>query len=95
MTEQGDNQLQSKKIKESSEKLLPPSENKYIICCFSEKWCFKHQGLPIIKEYDETYCLCFRFLDCCTWCLEFKQKKTFICYKKTVCFICCCSITYE
>ena len=37
MTQQSDNQLQSKNIKESSEKLLPPSENVYI-CCFSEKW---------------------------------------------------------
>jgi len=76
-----------------SAKLLPPSENKYI-CCFSEKWWFKHQGVPLNKEYDETDCLCFQFLDCCSWCLEFKQKRNCLCRQRTFCFLCCCTITF-
>jgi hypothetical protein len=94
MMQQIDNISEKSTIK-SCEKLLPPSENKYIICCFSEKWCFKHQGIAVNKEYDESDCLCFRFLDFCTWCLEFKQKRKCLCHKRTVCFMCCCSITFE
>lgn len=89
-----DIKLQDSIIQRSSEKLLPPSENEFI-CCFSEKWCFKHQGLAVQREYIETDCLCFRFLDWCSWCLEFKQKRTCICKNRTICFMCCCSITYD
>ena len=94
MIQQSNNQQQRKIIKGTYKKLLPPSENIYI-CCFSEKWCFKHQGLPINNDYDENFCLCFKIFDCCTWCFEFKQKKTCLCPKSTVCFMCCCSITFD
>lgn len=78
-----------------SEKFIAPSENKYVICCFSEKWCFNHQGISIDKEYDEDDCLCFKFLDCCSWCLEFNYKRGCLCPKRTICFMGCCSITFD
>jgi len=82
------------KISKDSEKLVPPSENKYLLCCcLSEKWCFEHTTPAIIKDYDENmnnYCIC---LDYCTWCLEFKLNKK-CCIKDTNCYLCCCTIYF-
>jgi hypothetical protein len=75
--------------------IVHSKQDKYLICCFTYKWCFKHQGLSAYKIYDVDDCLCFRCLDWCTWCLEFKQKKNGLCKYKTICFICCCSITFQ
>lgn len=74
----------------SDKMLLTPSKDKYILCCcISEKWCFQHTGLASIRKYDKNinnYCIC---LDCCTWCLEFNQKKMSICKNQTNCYLCC------
>lgn len=83
-------------VSRKSESLLTrPSEKKYILCCcISEKWCFEHSGIAVIKEYDENKNNCCKCLDCCTWCLEFKFKKPCNCIKDTNCFICCCTIYF-
>jgi hypothetical protein len=95
MSSEQENTIQNQNIVNYCEKLLPPSKNKYYICCFSEKWCFDHRGISLNKEYDENVCLCFQFLDCCAWCLEFKQKRNCFCRDTTVCFMCCCTITFD
>jgi len=80
----------------SMEALIPSENGKHICCCINDKWCFKHAGLSANNVYDDNDCLCFRCLDCCTWCLEFKQKKvTCLCKEKTICFMCCFSITFH
>lgn len=74
---------------------IPPSRHKYICCCFSEKWCFQHQGLSAPKEYGENECLLCPCLDCCAWCLEFKNKKNCLCRDNTYCFLCCFTFIFE
>jgi hypothetical protein len=63
-------------------------------CCISYKWCFDHTGLAVASEYDETECNCCTCFDCCSWCLEFRVKKWFLCTKGTNCYLCCCSIYF-
>jgi len=72
-----------------------PSKNKYICCCFSEQWFFQHHGLSAPKEYGKNDCLCFTCLDCCSWCLEFKQQRFFLCKERTFCFLCCITFIFE
>jgi hypothetical protein len=80
----------------AKEVLILSSTKKYICCFITEKWCFKHQGLSAYKNYDDNDCLCFEFLDCCSWCLEFKQPRiNWVCKEKTICFMCCFSITFQ
>ena len=43
----------------STETLIPSTNGKHIFCCF------KHID-------DDNDWLCFRYFDCCRWCLEFK-----------------------
>jgi hypothetical protein len=82
-------------VRNSDKILLSSSEDKYILCCcISEKWCFEHTGVAIIKEYDQEVNNCFTCLDCCTWCLEFHTTKSSICKKQTNCYLCCCSIYF-
>ena len=81
--------------KSISKELLPSKTDKRMCCCIYDKWCFKHQGLSAYKIYDDNDCLCFTCLDCCTWCLEFKQKRSILCRRKTICFMCCFSITFD
>ena len=81
---------------DSRETLIPSINGKHICCCINDIWCLKHQGLSAYKNYDDNDCLCFKCLDCCTWCLEFKQKRTnWLCKEKTICFMCCFSITFH
>jgi hypothetical protein len=79
----------------SNEHQISISEQKTICCCINDIWCFKHQGLSAYKIYDDNDCLCFKCLDCCTWCLEFKQNRNCLCKDKTICFMCCFSITFD
>ena len=72
--------------------LIQPKE-KYICCCINELWCFEHSGLAGIKQYNTESNNCCLCLDCCTWCLEFRFKKSF-CKKQTNCYLCCCSIYF-
>lgn len=83
-------------VRNSDKIMLKPPEDKYILscCCITEKWCFEHTGLAIIKEYDKNVNNCCKCLDCCTWCLEFRAKKYSICTKQTNCYLCCCSIYF-
>jgi hypothetical protein len=90
------NEIMDTNKTDSKESLIETSKNNIICCCVSNNWCFKHQGLSAYKSYDVNDCICFECLDCCTWCLEFKQSRTsWICKKKTICFMCCFSITFH
>jgi len=83
-------------LSDNKEILIPSSNETYYLCfCVSDKWCFKHQGISAYKNYDKNDCLCCTYLDCCSWCLEFKQKKNSLCKYKTICFFCCFSITFD
>jgi len=88
-----DRSISDKSEPETNVSLLS-TKTKFLCCCISHKWCFKHQGLSAYKFYDENDVLCFKCLDCCSWCLEFKQKKNCLCKNKTICFMCCFSITF-
>ena len=81
----------SSKLNERKENVM----NKPFICCFSNRWWFDHSTPAAYKIYDENDCLCCTCLDCCTWCLEFQQKKSKCCKNDVVCFMCCCSITFQ
>ena len=69
--------------------------DKPFIRCFSNKWCFQNLTPCANKTYDEKDYLCCTYLDCCTCCLEFHQKKSKCCKNNVVCFMCCCSITFH
>lgn len=74
---------------------LHPSKERHNSCCFiSEKWCFEHSGIAGFKHHDETKNNCCVYLDCCTWCLEFRCKKLSICSKEMNCYMCCCAIYF-
>ena len=82
-------------VSSNSNSILPqPSEDKYILCCITEKWCFEHSGIAVFKEYDETKKHCCKSLDCCTWCLELNYKTSFCCIKETYCYLCCLTINF-
>ena len=72
------------------------SQDKYTLgcCCVTDKWYFDHTGLASIKEYDNTVNNCCVWLDCCTWCLEFRITKSSVCEKPVICYLCCCSIYF-
>jgi hypothetical protein len=87
---------ESKGSKETHEsKINNDVTKKSFVCCFSNKWWFDHSSPAGYKNYDENDCLCCACLDCCTWCLEFQQKKSKCCKNDVVCFMCCCSITFQ
>lgn len=60
----------------------------------SKNWCFDHSGIPSYKIYNSNQNNCCTCFDCCTWCLEFKFSKPFLCVKDTNCYICCCAIYF-
>ena len=67
----------------------------YDCCCYTiDMWCNEHTGLAIINEYDNNVNNCCIFLDCCTWCIEFRRDKYEICNNQTICYFCCCSIYF-
>ena len=69
------------------------SEKSNNICCFvSNKWCFEHTEIAAFNEYNPDDNNCCTCLDCCSWCLVFRFKKS--CNKKTNCYLCCCSIYF-
>lgn len=82
---------ETQQINKSNENTM----DKTFICCFSNRWWFKHTNPAIYTNYDENYCQCCKFLDCCTWCLEFRNKKCLCCKNNVVCFMCCCTITFQ
>ncbi len=83
-------------VRNSDKTLLTPSKDKCIVgcCCMNEKWCLRHTGIPVIKEYDENVNNCCTCLDCCAWCLEFRINKCSICKNQTNCYLCCFSIYF-
>jgi len=71
----------------------------YCCCCINNeamKFHFFHSAPASFNntyfETDKTYCLC---LDCCSWCLEFRSKKTCLCGERTICFAGCCLFIFE
>ena len=96
MDDNNDERLHSVVLTDSSESKKDFFiKNEPTICCFSNKWWLEHTSPSTYKIYDENYCLCCRCLDCCTWCLEFQNTKLSCCKKNIVCFMCCCSITFQ
>ena len=82
-------------ISKESEVLKDAFTKKKFICCFSNKWCFDHTNPAAYRIYDEDDYLCCTFFDCCSWCLEFQREKSLCCKKNVVCFMCCCSISFQ
>ena len=101
MEENNNHRLKSVILSDSSESELSKElkdeniMNKSFICCFSNRWWFEHTSPAAYKIYDENDCLCCICLDCCTWCLEFHYKKSSCCKNNVICFMCCCSITFQ
>lgn len=84
-------------VRNSSGKISIPSKNKYLFgccCCITEKWYIQHAGLASIKYYDDNINHCCTCFDCCTWCLEFRTRKYFVCERQIACYLCCCSIYF-
>lgn len=66
------------------------------LCCKNEclKWLFFNSSPAAYYLYDENTNYYCTFLDCCSWCLEFRYKENVICKKNTVLFLCCVSFIY-
>ena len=84
-----------------TDKMLLSQMNKPETCiclpscsCFNESWCFAHTGITSNREYNENVNNCCTYLDCCTWCLEFRTNKYSICKNQTIFYLCCFSIYF-
>jgi len=51
--------------------------------------------MDVYKIYDDNDCLLCKCLDWCSWCSNISYKKSDCCEQNVVCFMCCCSITFE
>jgi len=51
--------------------------------------------MNVYKIYDENDCLLCKYLDWCSWLSNINCKKSSCCERNIVCFMCCCSITFE
>jgi hypothetical protein len=49
----------------------------------------------IIKTNNENDCLLCKCLDWCSWLSNIDCKKSSCCEQNIVCFMCCCSITFQ
>ncbi len=82
-------------VVKSDKFIIYPQQNNFICCCISEKWCFEHSGIPAFNYYDQNINNICLYLDCCSWCLEFKLSKKKYCNDKdTICYLCFCSIYF-
>ena len=54
----------------------------------------KTNNAKVYKIYDENDCLLCKCLDWCSWYSN-SYKKSNCCKNNVVCFMCCCSITFE
>jgi hypothetical protein len=70
----------------SNDKPMPIKKTK--ICCFETN------NTTVYKIYDENDCLLCKCLDWCSLCSN-SYKKSKCCKKNIVCYMCCCSITFE
>ena len=59
------------------------------------RWLFFHSSPASYRIYDENTNYCCSYLNCCSWCLEFRYKENLFCKKNTICFLCCISFIYE
>ena len=57
--------------------------------------CFKTNKMNMYKIYDENDCLLCKCLDWCSWLSNIDFKKSSCCEQNIVCFLCCCSITFQ
>ena len=57
--------------------------------------CFKTNKMNVYKIYDENDCLLCKCLDWCSWLSNIDFKKSSCCEQNIVCFLCCCSITFQ
>ena len=57
--------------------------------------CFKTNKMNVYKIYDENDCLLCKCLDWCSWLSNIDLKKSSCCEQNIVCFLCCCSITFQ
>ena len=55
----------------------------------------KTKQMNVYKIYDENDCLLCKYLDWCSWLSNINCKKSSCCERNIVCFMCCCSITFE
>ena len=55
----------------------------------------KTSELNMYKIYDDNDCLLCKCLDWCSWYSNISYKKSTCCEQNVVCFMCCCSITFE
>jgi hypothetical protein len=94
MTEEFNNLLKQPLLDETVKQ-----RNDFLFCCLSDefmKWWFFHSTpTGITVEYKETDVFLCYYLDCCSTCLELNFTKTFLCKERTICFMLCCSFTFE
>jgi len=57
--------------------------------------CFKTNEMNVYKIYDENDYLLCKYLDWCSWLLNVDCKKSNCCKQNIICFMCCCSITFQ
>ena len=55
----------------------------------------KTNEMNVYKIYDENDCLLCKCLDWCSWLSNIDCKKSSCCEQNIVCFMCCCSITFQ
>jgi hypothetical protein len=55
----------------------------------------KPSEMNVYKIYDENDCLLCKCLNWCSWLSNIDCKKSTCCERNIICFICCCSITFQ
>jgi len=55
----------------------------------------KTNEMNVYKIYDENDCLLCKCLDWCSWLSNIGCKKSSCCERNIICFMCCCSITFQ